>query len=43
MKKLKCPYCNRVWTPRVDDPKSCPDCHRYFRVRVPEEVEEKNT
>jgi len=40
---LKCPYCQRVWTPKSIIPKSCPDCHRYFRVRMPEEVKASAT
>jgi len=31
--RIKCPYCGRIFKPRVfTDPliKECPHCHRYF-------------
>ncbi|RLE67046.1 MAG: hypothetical protein DRJ38_00300 [Thermoprotei archaeon] len=28
--KYKCPFCGHEWTPRVDEPVSCPRCKRYF-------------
>jgi rubrerythrin len=26
MKQLTCPFCSYSWTPRVENPKACPDC-----------------
>jgi len=29
-KTFSCGFCSYSWIPRVDVPKSCPYCHRYF-------------
>jgi len=26
----KCPYCNKIFTPKIATPKSCSGCKRYF-------------
>lgn len=31
-KDMRCPHCNYVWTPRIEDPKQCPRCKRYLYV-----------
>ena len=28
MLTIKCRFCGYTWTPRVEHPKACPDCHR---------------
>jgi rubrerythrin len=37
-----CEYCDYVWTPRTESPKSCPRCKRHFKDfrdrRKPENV-----
>jgi len=37
--RYRCPFCGYEWLSRVDRPKSCPACKRYFRKRGPEVVE----
>lgn len=28
---IKCPFCKYEWRPRVDRPKSCPECKKRFK------------
>ncbi len=30
--KLRCPYCNYEWVPRVSKPKECPNCKKRFQL-----------
>jgi hypothetical protein len=34
MSEKKCPFCGHKWTPRVDNPRSCPSCKNYLNKRM---------
>jgi hypothetical protein len=31
---LECPHCGFIWTPKVENPRACPRCKRYFDYKV---------
>ena len=35
MNKYTCKFCGETWYPRVESPKACPYCKRYFLVKKP--------
>ena len=28
--EMRCPHCDYVWTPRIENPKQCPRCKQYL-------------
>jgi predicted Zn-ribbon and HTH transcriptional regulator len=40
-KKFKCEFCGFIWTPRVENPRACAACKRYFYKKSPPEIKEK--